>query len=187
MALQTTQRPSCLLMFPCLQYIRSRAVFISRAMWTGDRCGMNCGSSTTSPATVYFPQGFVRFLRETERIIHLPDHRTYLVSDTIPALYYTEIVGDARRPPTILAAANFNPTALAIFGEETLACRFPTARDICFQMLTHTSLAGEAPNIMSTKTTCEFASWMICYRLNWPITQLPGYQEPGYRHYSSPS
>lgn len=73
---------------------------ILRAMWTGDRCGMNCGSSTTSPATVYFPQG------------------TYLVSDTIPALYYTEIVGDARRPPTILAAANFNPTALAVFDAD---------------------------------------------------------------------
>ena len=33
-------------------------------MWTGDRCGMNCGSSTTSPATVYFPQGFVRSCAE---------------------------------------------------------------------------------------------------------------------------
>lgn len=39
------------------------------------------------------------------------------MSDSIPALYYTEIVGDARNPPTILAAANFNPTALAIFGK----------------------------------------------------------------------
>lgn len=86
-------------------------------MWTGDRCGMNCGSSTTSPATVYFPQGFVRPRVKYIVSPHLPDYSTYLVSDTIPALYYTEIVGDARKPPTILAAANFNPAALAIFGK----------------------------------------------------------------------
>lgn len=41
---------------------------------------------------------------------------TYLVSDVIPLYYYTELVGDARNPPTILAAANFNPSAAAIFG-----------------------------------------------------------------------
>ena len=55
--------------------------------------------------------------RETCRGPHLPGNSTYLISDTIPALYYTEIIGDARNPPTILAAANFNPTALAIFGK----------------------------------------------------------------------
>ena len=42
---------------------------------------------------------------------------TYLVTDSIPLYYYTEVIGDARKPPTILAAASFNTTALAIFGE----------------------------------------------------------------------
>jgi len=40
----------------------------------------------------------------------------YLISDSIPLYYYTEVVGDARNPPTILAAANYNPSASAIFG-----------------------------------------------------------------------
>jgi hypothetical protein len=42
--------------------------------------------------------------------------RTYLVTDSIPLYYYTEVIGDARNPPTILAAENFNQSALAIFG-----------------------------------------------------------------------
>ena len=42
---------------------------------------------------------------------------TYLVTDSIPLYYYTEVIGDARKPPTILAAATFNATALAIFGK----------------------------------------------------------------------
>jgi hypothetical protein len=42
---------------------------------------------------------------------------TYLVTDYIPLYYYTEVIGDARNPPTILAAENFNSSALAIFGK----------------------------------------------------------------------
>ena len=123
-------------------------------MWTGDRCGMNCGSSTTSPATVYFPQGFVRSSCEILSAPYLLDHSTYLVSDSIPALYYTEIVGDAREPPTILAAANFNPTALAIFGKRVFASGFRWPNDTRLQTLTLTSLVGGVLSITSTKTIC---------------------------------
>jgi len=49
------------------------------------------------------------------------DLSTYLVTDSIPLYYYTEVIGDARKPPTILAAANFNPAAPAIFGELPLS------------------------------------------------------------------
>ncbi|PAV23600.1 glycoside hydrolase family 55 [Pyrrhoderma noxium] len=63
---------------------------INAAMSSGDRCGnANCDSTTTSPAIVYFPPG------------------TYLVSQPIVAWYYTQLIGDARNPPTLLAAANF--------------------------------------------------------------------------------
>jgi glucan 1,3-beta-glucosidase len=90
---------------------------ISLAMSTGPRCGQDCGSSTTSPATVYFPQGYVRS-PPSELALLIPCYlSTYLVTDSIPLYYYTEVIGDARKPPTILAAANFNPAALAIFGE----------------------------------------------------------------------
>ncbi len=40
--------------------------------------------------------------------------RTYLVSSPLIALYLTQIVGDARNPPTLLAGKNF--TGLAVIG-----------------------------------------------------------------------
>ncbi|KAH7929806.1 glycoside hydrolase family 55 protein [Leucogyrophana mollusca] len=68
---------------------------INAAIYTGDRCGGgNCSSSTTTPALVYFPAG------------------TYLVSSAIQAYYYTALIGDARTPPTLLAAANFTGMAV---------------------------------------------------------------------------
>ena len=85
-------------------------------MSTGSRCGANCGSSTISPATVYFPQGYAQFVTcRGVRLTTIPNS-TYLISDSIPLYYYTEVIGDARNPPTILAAANYNPSASAIFG-----------------------------------------------------------------------
>ena len=84
-------------------------------------------------------------------------HRTYLISDSIPALYYTEIVGDARELPTILAAANFNPAALSIFGKPMPAGCFPTVRNPRLQTLTLTSLMDGVLNTTSTRTTCMFS------------------------------
>jgi hypothetical protein len=40
--------------------------------------------------------------------------RTYLVSAPIVALYYTELVGDARVPPTLKATAGF--AGIAVIG-----------------------------------------------------------------------
>ncbi|KAH0838875.1 glycoside hydrolase family 55 protein [Lanmaoa asiatica] len=84
---------------------------IKAAMSSGGRCGARCGSSTyvaprhavsvikyvtrsISPAIVYFPQG------------------TYLVSSAIDAYYYTQIIGDARHPPTLLASSHFIGSAV---------------------------------------------------------------------------
>ncbi|THH06760.1 hypothetical protein EW145_g3870 [Phellinidium pouzarii] len=70
-------------------------VAINSAMSSGNRCGnANCDSSTTSPAVVYFPQG------------------TYLVSSPIIAWYYTQMIGDARVPPTLRASAAFSGMAV---------------------------------------------------------------------------
>ncbi|KAG2075935.1 glycoside hydrolase family 55 protein [Suillus decipiens] len=72
---------------------------INAAIYTGSRCGnLTCGSSTTTPAVVYFPAG------------------TYLVSTPLQAYYYTVMVGDARTPPTLLASANF--TGLAVIDAD---------------------------------------------------------------------
>ncbi|KIN97404.1 glycoside hydrolase family 55 protein [Pisolithus tinctorius Marx 270] len=68
---------------------------INAAMSTGDRCGGGtCGSSTITPAIVYFPPG------------------TYLVSAPINTYYYTQMIGDAKRPPRLLADSSFEGKAV---------------------------------------------------------------------------
>ncbi|KAF6741973.1 glucan 1,3-beta-glucosidase [Ephemerocybe angulata] len=68
---------------------------INAAIQSGGRCGGgSCPSSTVTPAVVYFPKG------------------TYLVSNSIIPYYYTQLIGDAKNPPTILAAASFNDLAV---------------------------------------------------------------------------
>lgn len=69
---------------------------INAAISEGNRCGIGClgGSSSVSPAVVYFPAG------------------TYLVSEPIIALYYTQLIGDAKNPPTLRATSDFNGSAV---------------------------------------------------------------------------
>jgi hypothetical protein len=63
---------------------------INRAASDGNRCGQECGSSTTLPAVVYFPGG------------------TYLVSRPIVQLYNTQFVGNPNDRPTLRASADFS-------------------------------------------------------------------------------
>ncbi|KAI8061631.1 beta-1-3-glucanase [Gongronella butleri] len=67
---------------------------INNAIASGNRCGATCGSSTTTPALVYFPSG------------------TYKVSSALIMYYYTQLVGNALNPPTLLAAPNFQGMAM---------------------------------------------------------------------------
>ncbi|KAJ7771682.1 exo-beta-1,3-glucanase [Mycena metata] len=68
---------------------------INLAITTGNRCGdVTCKSSTVSPAVVYFPKG------------------TYLIGNSIIPYYYTQLIGDATSPPTLLAAATFTDLAM---------------------------------------------------------------------------
>ncbi|KAG6854164.1 hypothetical protein C0991_009816 [Blastosporella zonata] len=68
---------------------------INAAISSGSRCGGgSCHSSTVTPAVVYFPKG------------------TYLVSTPIIAYYYTQLIGDAKNPPTLLASASFTGMAV---------------------------------------------------------------------------
>jgi hypothetical protein len=69
---------------------------INKAISMGSRCGASCsgGSSTTSPALVYFPSG------------------TYLVSSPIVMYYFTQLVGNALNPPTLLMDPSFNGIGL---------------------------------------------------------------------------
>ncbi|KAL1729213.1 glycoside hydrolase family 55 protein [Schizophyllum commune] len=68
---------------------------INKAITDGNRCGATtCVSSTTTPALVYFPQG------------------SYVISAPIVPYYYTQLIGDATNPPTLLAAADFAGMAI---------------------------------------------------------------------------
>jgi glucan 1,3-beta-glucosidase len=67
---------------------------INKAISDGNRCGQGCGSSTTSPAIVYFPPG------------------TYMVSKPIIQLYYTQLVGDAVTLPSLKAMPSFDGMAV---------------------------------------------------------------------------
>ncbi|TFK33476.1 exo-beta-1,3-glucanase [Crucibulum laeve] len=68
---------------------------INSAITSQNRCGGGgCPSSTVSPAIVYFPKG------------------TYLISAPIIPYYYTQLIGDGKTPPTLLAAATFDGMAV---------------------------------------------------------------------------
>ncbi|KAI0820033.1 exo-beta-1,3-glucanase [Trametes gibbosa] len=67
---------------------------INAAISSGNRCGNGCGQSTLTPAVVYFPQG------------------TYIVSNPIISYYYTQLIGDAKHMPTLVASANFQGIAV---------------------------------------------------------------------------
>ncbi|XP_021952735.1 probable glucan endo-1,3-beta-glucosidase ARB_02077 [Folsomia candida] len=67
---------------------------INTAISSGGRCGQGCGSSTIQPALIYFPPG------------------RYRVSSPIIMYYFSQLVGDALNPPTIVAAPNFSGMAV---------------------------------------------------------------------------
>ncbi|KAJ7164262.1 pectate lyase superfamily protein-domain-containing protein, partial [Mycena filopes] len=75
---------------------------INAAISAGGRCGgETCAASTVSPAVVFFPSG------------------TYLVGHSIIPYYYTQLIGDAREPPTLLAAKTFTDIAVIDTGLDT--------------------------------------------------------------------
>lgn len=91
---------------------------ISRAMWTGDRCGMNCGSSTTSPATVYFPQGFVdTYMEDTAPLIFSVTEHTW--SRTLSLLSTTRRLSatPGNRPPSSQPPTSTPPHSPFLVGQ----------------------------------------------------------------------
>lgn len=64
-----------------------------------------------TPAVVYFPKGCV-FSKVLRKALLKPKYRTYVISAPIIAYYYTQLIGDARAIPTILAAPTFDGIAL---------------------------------------------------------------------------
>lgn len=73
-------------------------VAINKAISDGGRCGAGCGSSTTTPAIVYFPPG------------------TYMVNKPIIQYYYTQLIGDANELPILKAMSSF--TGMAVIDSD---------------------------------------------------------------------
>lgn len=63
---------------------------INTAISSGDRCGSGCGSSTIVPALIYFPSG------------------SYLISSPIIMYYYSQLVGNVKDLPILVAAPEFS-------------------------------------------------------------------------------
>ncbi|KAK6343478.1 hypothetical protein TWF730_011067 [Orbilia blumenaviensis] len=62
---------------------------INKAISSGNRCGLGCGSTTVLGAIVYFPSG------------------TYLISKPIIQLYYTQFIGNYNNRPIIKGSKDF--------------------------------------------------------------------------------
>jgi len=80
--------------------------------------------TSVSPAIVYFPQGYVYPF--STRHDFEPDIycRTYLISTPIIPYYYTQLIGDAKVPPTLLAAPTFD--GFAVIGMPWFRMNFVT-------------------------------------------------------------
>jgi len=72
-------------------------------------------------------------------------HRTYLVSKSIIPYYFTQLIGDAKNPPTLLAAATFND--IAVIGESSPHASSQQRLTRDHQTLIHTFLVDMARSI----------------------------------------
>ncbi|KAI0700911.1 glucan 1,3-beta-glucosidase [Cytidiella melzeri] len=75
---------------------------INSAISSGGRCGQGCASTTTEPAIIYFPSG------------------TYVISSPLILYYQSQMIGDARNLPTLLASSSFSGRGI-IDADPTLA------------------------------------------------------------------
>ncbi|KAM7195859.1 pectin lyase-like protein [Rhypophila sp. PSN 637] len=84
---------------------------IKKAITDGNRCGKNCNGSTLKNAIVYFPPG------------------TYLVTGKLALPFGTQIIGDAKNWPTILADSRFIGTSVVSTDEYTGGGKGPDGLD----------------------------------------------------------
>jgi hypothetical protein len=104
-------------------------IVFSNAISSGGRCGSGCGSSTVTPAVVFFPTGYAHC--DQNQGPFLTFLRTYVISSPIVALYFTQLIGDARQPPTIRTSAGFSGIA-AIDADPYLASGKPSFTSLFF-------------------------------------------------------
>lgn len=84
---------------------------IKKAIMDGNRCGKNCNRSTLKNAIIYFPPG------------------TYLVTNPIALPFGTQIIGDAKNWPALLATSSFIGTSVLSTDEYTGGGKGPDGLD----------------------------------------------------------
>ncbi|KAG6819219.1 hypothetical protein H0H93_014091, partial [Arthromyces matolae] len=84
------------------------------AISSGGRCGGgSCQSSTRTPAVVFVPKGYLHLTFFAQcKLGLITVIRNYVISAPIILFYYTELIGDAKYPPTLLASGNFQGIAV---------------------------------------------------------------------------
>lgn len=90
----TIPTPSSAFIRPSVLFGVITCLLRSAAISSGNRCGLGCDESTIVPGLIYLPAG------------------KYLVRKPIVLFWYTEVVGDAINPPTIVAAPDFSGNAI---------------------------------------------------------------------------
>ena len=98
--------------------------------------------------------------------------RTYLVSTPIIAYYYSELVGDARNPPTLLAAAGFSGSA--VIGIQNFSYFVYYCLMFRSQMQILTEMAATTGMLQRIICTFFFHLWRdtLCL-MYFSMTQLP--------------
>ncbi|KAG8978776.1 hypothetical protein FRB90_008351, partial [Tulasnella sp. 427] len=104
---------------------------INKAISDQNRCGAGCASSTLSPALIFFPSG------------------KYRVTGSIIPYYFTQLVGDAKNPPTLVADPSFNGGAV-----------IDAASGLHWQVAQATTLVDVVVNMNQAANTQQVGMWM---------------------------
>lgn len=97
--------------------------------------------------------------------------REYLVSSAINTYYYTQMIGDARTPPTLLASSNF--TGFAVIGKRYGVHIGSSYVYDVLKMPIHMSQMVLVLNGLSIKTTCVSSNVHCDYRILTSASKLP--------------
>ncbi|KAG8956019.1 hypothetical protein FRC04_006468 [Tulasnella sp. 424] len=118
---------------------------INKAISDQNRCGEGCASSTVSPAIIFFPAG------------------KYRVTGSIIPYYYTQLVGDAKHPPTLVADPSFNGAAVidAVRHFNIDLTNGPNgASGLHWQVAQATTLVNIVVNMSQDSNTRQQGMWM---------------------------
>lgn len=123
-----------------------------KAIMAGNRCGVNCPSTSRKGAIIYFPPG------------------TYRIDSPILQYYYTIFIGDPIQKPTIIGSKNFK--GIALFDTDfyipgTNGAEWWTNQNNFYRQIRNFKLdMTEMPNVIAGGHT---DSWPV--GIHWQVSQ----------------